>query len=236
MPPQSFPGPPPGTYSSPGSPQLGPPAGGSSQKFQTPIPATPGGNPNDSAPLWDGGASRSDGGLVPAPHGDPNDLGAPNTLNERNARPMLSHVSGSDADDTSHLQPANLQTSRAQPARVEAPDSFEAPLELDDNAHQHTAASGPNPYDYDREGYSWLRGVVDFNDDEKTWHIIYNVKPTKDDKFGGGIRLLPSPALKSLRQGQVVHLEGAIDYEHRDADGKPQYRVEHLARVEADRE
>ncbi|MGE3315490.1 MAG: hypothetical protein AB7O26_10270, partial [Planctomycetaceae bacterium] len=232
MPQQSFPAAPPGTYSSPGT--LGSPAPAPAMpqqnNFQPPIQSSPGGGGN--APMWDGnstgGASNSDG-LVPAPHGDPNDLqGSPGAFNERNSRPMLSQVSGEQSQDARELAPATHETASAEPEEPNGPDPFEKPVEMEAAATAaapvtHVAASGPNPYDYDREGYSWLRGVVDFDEESRTWHIIYNVKPSKDDKFSGAIQLLPDPELKTLRPNQVVHVEGAVDYNRLDDRGKPQY-------------
>ncbi len=141
---------------------------------------------------------------------------------------MLSQVSGETTPGERVLEPAAHETASAATAAEPATDAFEAPVESDAAPVTHTAASGPNPYDYDREGYSYLRGIVDFNDDDKTWHIIYNLKPTRDDKFSGAIQLLPDPALRSLRPGQVVYVEGGVDYKNVDGRGKPQYRVDHL--------
>ena len=90
-----------------------------------------------------------------------------------------------------------------------------------------------SPYDYDPVSYSSLRGVVDFDEEDNSWHIIYNVTPNEKDKLGGGVRLLPHPALKTLRNGDVVLIEGKVDYENLDRRGKPQYRISYLARLEA---
>lgn len=236
MPQQSFPAPPPGATYAPGG-TLGSPAPApapNQQQFR--MPTTPGGSGGD-APGWDGnsqgGASNSEGGPVPAPHGDPADLPGSGAFNERSSRPQISQVSGVEEDEPKRVQSAGIETASASSPASDGPDEFQEPLEAAPVAapETRTAASSPNPYDYDPVSYSSLRGVVDFDEADKSWHIIYNVTPNEKDKLGGGVRLLPHPALKTLHNGDVVLIEGKVDYANRDRGGKPQYQISHLARL-----
>lgn len=94
-----------------------------------------------------------------------------------------------------------------------------------------TAKPKPNPYKYDRENYRWLRGVVDYEPETGTWNIIYNLQPDDEDKYGGSIVLVGADRFGRLEANDVVLVEGGVDLEHRDALGKPQYRVDRLERL-----
>ena len=83
-----------------------------------------------------------------------------------------------------------------------------------------------NPCDYDRESYTWLRGIVDFDSRDQSWHIIYSQHPDRRDLYGGAIRLIGSPKLGTLHNGDVVYVEGHIDTHHVDSRGKAQYRID----------
>ena len=114
----------------------------------------------------------------------------------------------------------------------EEPDaeSFQEPFRPASNTVS-TPTARPNPYDYDRENYTWLRGVVDYDTTHQTWHIIYNLRPDKDDRYGGSSTLSDSPQLSSLQPNDIVLVEGRFDANSRDNIGKPTYRIDHVARL-----
>lgn len=104
---------------------------------------------------------------------------------------------------------------------------FEAPMTHPANDPKSTAAAqqaGLNPYDYD-PSHHWLRGVVDYDPSDKTWNLIYDVTPDRDDPFAGSITLADDPRLSVLKNDDVVLVEGSIDYNKRDRRGKPRYRI-----------
>ena len=81
---------------------------------------------------------------------------------------MISQVSGVEEDEAAQLRPAAVETASASSPANESPDEFQEPLEAVPAAPQtRTAASSPNPYDYDPVSYSSLRGVVDFDEEDK---------------------------------------------------------------------
>ncbi len=94
-----------------------------------------------------------------------------------------------------------------------------------------TRRNRPNPYKYDRKHYRWLRGVVDYDDEDGTWNIIYNLQPDENDEFGGSMTLLGLGQKPELESHDVVLVEGRVDSDHRDALGKPQFRVNRLQRL-----
>ena len=119
---------------------------------------------------------------------------------------------------------------RAMPAAEQeiaaAGESFESPLErnhlpeppalragLDKMASAKPEAGPPNPYAYDPKSYAYLRGIVDFDPRDNSWHIIYSPNPDRHDKFGGTLQLMNHPDLKTLRSGDFVYLEGHINHE-----------------------
>jgi hypothetical protein len=114
----------------------------------------------------------------------------------------------------------------------EEPDaeSFQEPFRPASNTVA-TSIPRPNPYDYDRQKYTWLRGVVDYDNEHQTWHIIYNLKPDKDDRYGGSSTLANSPQLSGLQPNDIVLVEGRFDLDSRDNIGKPTYQVDHVARL-----
>jgi hypothetical protein len=118
------------------------------------------------------------------------------------------------------------------------PQSFESPIEgerhsRDDLITVSAKASpggpvlkGADPCDYDRVKYTWLRGVVDFEQRDKSWHIIYSRHPDPHDRYGGAIGLVGSRKLDTLHSGDVVYVEGHVDSHQLDSRGKPQYLIE----------
>ena len=88
-----------------------------------------------------------------------------------------------------------------------------------------TRVGEPNRFDYDRVSYSYLRGVVDYNPRDKSWHIIYSPNPDRKDKYGGAFQLVDHPKLKALHDGDVVFIQGHISPRQLDAGGKPKYEV-----------
>lgn len=113
-----------------------------------------------------------------------------------------------------------------------AADQFQAPFQpASQSRATPTTAARPNPYAYDRQQYSWLRGVVNFDEQSGTWNLIYSLQPDADDDFGGSVDLVNDPKLSVLKPNDVVLVEGQFDAQRQTARGKPMYRVQHLARL-----
>ncbi len=91
---------------------------------------------------------------------------------------------------------------------------------------QNGSPSKPNPYDYDRSGYTWLRGIVDYDEQNKTWNIVYNLKPDASDKYSGSMTIVHDDLVSVLKTGDVVLVEGRVDLSTRDQLGKPLYIVD----------
>ena len=93
-------------------------------------------------------------------------------------------------------------------------------------------AVASSPYKYDREKFQWLRGVVDYDSEARSWNIIYNVEPDQQDQFGGSIVLAGADEFETLQNDDVILVEGGVDAKQLDALGKPTFRVDRLVRLE----
>lgn len=107
------------------------------------------------------------------------------------------------------------------PAKFQAA-SFEFPA---GSNGQTSAGKTPSPFNYDKQNYRWLRGIVEFDEQEKRWNITYNATPNKTDKFGGNIVLIDQGQLNRFTNGDVVLIDGRIDGSQQDKMGKPCYRI-----------
>jgi hypothetical protein len=180
---------------------------------------------------------NSGSGLVPDNgYGDPGTLprsGGTNTF-ENNSSPFqqdgASFQTGSTGDSISRVQfrpggePRELQLTQHQAAPIETAGTASPASAA--STETEPAPRKPNPYGYDALGYSWLRGVVDFDEQQKAWILVYNLAPGPRDLYKGQITLIDNGQLKKLQNNQVVLVEGQIDQAVCDAaTGKPQYRV-----------
>jgi hypothetical protein len=177
---------------------------------------------------------NSGGGLVPN-YGDPGDLPAPNGTFEGGDRALGRDGASFQRDNPSQSVGSvrfdrdagtrELQLTAHQPAPLET-----RPVVMASYPEAESAASKkPNPYGYDAVGYRWLRGLVDFDEQQKAWVLIYNPSPGPRDLYKGQITLIDNGQLRNLKNNDVVLVEGQIDSTSRDADtGKPQYRITKL--------
>jgi len=107
------------------------------------------------------------------------------------------------------------------PAKFQAA-SFELPV---DYSNQTSNAKSPSPFSFDKQQYRWLRGIIEFDEQEKHWNITYNPTPDKTDKFGGNIVLIDQGKLTPFKNGDVVLIDGKIDGSRQDKMGKPLYHI-----------
>lgn len=88
------------------------------------------------------------------------------------------------------------------------------------------AAARAHHYDYDRDSYHWLRGTVDYDQEDGTWFLIYNLRPDEHDQYQGGMTLAAEPQqLSELKDGEAVLAEGEVDASVHDRRNAPVFRV-----------
>ncbi len=127
--------------------------------------------------------------------------------------------------DSEDLQLAAHQSVSAEPepemfAAEPEPEMFAA----DEPKPQGNAVQRPNPYGYDAVAYRWLRGIVDFDEQQQRWILIYNPNPGPRDTYKGQIALINNGQLQNIHNNDVVLVEGQVEF----SAGLPQYRISKL--------
>ena len=92
------------------------------------------------------------------------------------------------------------------------------------------ASAVKDQFGYDAEGYSWLKGVIEFNPKRQVWHLTYSLNPADNDQYGGEVTLKNTAHFKYLRSGETVRVEGQFDAQQADRLGKPVYEVVRMIR------
>lgn len=240
----------PGPYLSPGGPTYIPqnitPGPGSSgaPTLLTPTPGSP--TPNWKPPQPSGTGTGGSGSDAPTYQPNPNrevppgqdvddffknsaPSGAAKPGNQKTSQlPVFSNSSlaASAPPAVMRVLPAAAQQSEdpfAEPGRLPANDSSALPMNT----------PSLNPYSFDGQAYTWVRGIVDFDDTTRTWSIVYNLTPDAADAYSGSFVLTAHPDLGTLQRGDVALLEGRIDPKQRDRTGKPLYAVTKVTPLQA---
>lgn len=113
-------------------------------------------------------------------------------------------------------------------AAGEGTPSFPSPDPVADQSPQEL---NEMHFGHDPQNFRWLRGVVDYDEDEKNWNIIYDMRPSAEDAFGGSLVLVDDPILQQLNTGEVIEIEGFVAEHETDRRGLPLYKIESLSRI-----
>ena len=89
----------------------------------------------------------------------------------------------------------------------------------------------PNPFDHDREHYTWLRGVVGYDEVDRAWRITYQADGAEAEPYKGNLGLITDERFSGLSREDVVYVEGYIDPRTTDRFGKPMFRVTDALRL-----
>ena len=214
---------PPTTFAVPGSiPQATNP-NASAQDWQSSSPASsspePATNPDQKVPFY---PSEEQGSLDTYSNGpalvsgqipetfDPDPYAQPV---RRVANSMITQASGQQASSET------VVTASAE--------EFPGALSVD----QSPQALNDTHFGHDSQNFRWLRGVVDYDEETKSWNIIYDLRPSAEDNFGGSLVLVDHPGLQELNTGEVIQIEGFVDEHETDRRGKPLYQIESFSRI-----
>ena len=170
-------------------------------------------NPNNLPPSNTGGSFE--GGAAP--------FGQDGAGIQRNSETSVSQVRYERASQIPEQQLAARQTSPTEtwPVAAAASESLAPPAAMEPMTQKK-----PNPYGYDAVGYRWLRGIVDFDEKQHAWIIVYNPSPGPKDVYKGQLTLLDNGLLQKMQNNDVVLVEGQIDPAAPEpGTGKPQFRV-----------
>lgn len=183
----------------------------------------------DSTNGFNSSPSPNGNGLVPYPENPPPSNNG-NTF-EGNTTPFSSD-GASFQSDPPNSNSVGLRGDSGHAAReLQLAAHQSSPLETTPAAFRSNSNSVPGHgmYGYEPSNYRWLRGLVDFDEHERVWVMIYDDTPDASDAYRGQITLINNGLLSRLQNNDRVVVEGRIDPSTRDADtGKPQYRVEVL--------
>ena len=94
-------------------------------------------------------------------------------------------------------------------------------------------ATTPSPYDFDADGYTWLRGLLSYDTADDVWTITFDVTPDSWDTYAGHLTL-DGAVPQDIRDGEIVLVEGAVDAGRVDRFGKPVYRAATITPLEAE--
>ena len=199
-------------------------------------------SPNNNAPGFDPSPGTGRGNV-------PDPLDDLKNSNPGASKPTLQPTSGTtDNEFTTPFEQTGNSTggstgTPAQPAQLttEPDDPFELPQQQRSStaagasliqmvSYEQPQTAQLNPYGRDTKhaNPTWLRGVVDYDQKQRSWSILYSANPDPRDSNGGVLTLANHPNLAKCRLGEVVLAEGAIDARQTDARGKPIYVLDNV--------
>lgn len=195
--------------------------------------------PPDSEDYLNGPTGPAAGGGTPTTQRPPANSGGPSNFHKDQGGPQKATQNLKRQSDT---MPGVPDSTMVQPR---ASDGSFASL-ADGNMNpgtpsgivqtsQHIEAAQPardlRPYGRAPNGRAWFRGVVDFDEQENSWYLIYNPEPDATDPQGGLITLVDHPHLKLFQPDDVVLVEGHFDPSESDRAGNSKYRPEIVRRL-----
>lgn len=175
------------------------------------------GNPN-SAPPYD--SSVPGNKPVPNPTDEKNFGGGAPAGASLSPSTTPSNVSGSGIE---LQQPIDIGASANSSSLAAHPDPFSVPTKP-----VSAGTSRPNPFDHDRHGFTWMRGVLSYDAHDQRWMIMYDDNPDPSDRYGGSLTLSDHPLLNRLNPDDVAYVEGSVSMNSLDRFGKPIYQIKVL--------
>ena len=230
-----------------GSPTPLTPPGGSPSTYDTNGPLKFNDNNNNAPPFK---SSPDSGGnkTVPLPGDEPGGAGpaASNSGLQPTSGLRIGEMPSEFDREPASNPPAEINQNEAAPAEGEG-DPFEPPVRGTSSRGSSgvirkvslevpAAPRQLNPYGRDKvhANPEWLRGVIDYDRQQRTWQIIYSASPEARDPNGGTLTLGNHPGLGRCRSGDIVLVEGAIDSSQLDARGKPVYALDNVTPLAAE--
>lgn len=119
-----------------------------------------------------------------------------------------------------HSAPTPVRTAQTQPRVGQKP--------LDRGEQHVVAVSHQDSSVFDHDGkHQWFQGVVEYDADEKTWHLLYDPRPKETDQLGGDITLSGRIPFTAQDEQKVFRVFGEFDRNQLDRLGEPVYQVSH---------
>jgi Bacterial type II/III secretion system short domain len=127
-------------------------------------------------------------------------------------------------DSASEERVSNPDSSR-DPSGVAIGGAATTAVDEPGNAGRTRTQVRPNPYKFDAQGYTWLRGTVSRNPRGGGVVLRYSEDPQDDKKYGGKLRLVGDDRIEKLIEGEFLLVRGRIDPKMK----VPTYIVESLS-------
>lgn len=239
----------PGYYQSPQQPMPAYPTypGGTYPPNVNPTPIdgtyTPGGTPGSAPTLSDPPSTFNNNNTptfkdtptdrsVPDPGDDPGSGGGTSsrepTLQPTNTARNNDDLSSPFEPDNSTRIPRNFEepVTEAEPvyqAPLRQTSNFEEPETIQQANREEIPQNAPSFGHHPR--FEWIRGIVEYDQQQQCWVMMYDDNPDHADKLGGVVTLADHPGLKRLQDGQNIRIQGVLDRAETDASGKPVYRI-----------
>ena len=214
------------------APSSGPtPTWGSPSGTNPPSSVPPAGN---NAPLWNNNRPNSNPDRKVPPPTDPDAdpvFGPPPSNKKPSGQletPFREGRSKPPGGADNNTPPSDILQASATEDQSPPPNPFAARPAMPADP---LAEADPTRFGFDAENYRWVKGTVDYNPQDKSWHVIYNVTPGPDDKFAGDLTLLPDPRLDSVADNDFVQIEGQLDATQPDQHGKPSYKITRIRKL-----
>jgi hypothetical protein len=87
------------------------------------------------------------------------------------------------------------------------------------------------PYGYDPAQHQWVQGVVSYDARQQAWGIVYNINPDPADPHAGYLTLGDDPRLASLKDGDVIRVDGEVDPSRPDMYNRATYEVSRITPI-----
>lgn len=86
-------------------------------------------------------------------------------------------------------------------------------------------------FDYD-DKHRWFQGMAEYDAQNRTWHLLYDLNPHVHDQLGGEIQLAGNVPADASYSGKLLRVSGEFDYDlPLDQLSKPVYRVQRIEEV-----
>lgn len=243
---------PPGTYP-PGVYQ----PGGTNPPLSSPTPISPGTQPafpsNSDPSTYGTPGNNSAPPFNPSPNNGNNNNGVPlpddNTTGFNtppSGSPLITPTSSAKVPDDESTPFSTESTRLPRTVSDESvADSEEFPPPIQSNGVLQTSGSDDGGVDFANTQaaaprsriyghgakFDWLQGIVEYDEPNNCWVIMFDDNPSPTDSQGGEFTLVSNPKLNSLRAGDVYRVEGSIDRTKLDGRDRPMYRATLLKRL-----
>ncbi|MES2792887.1 MAG: hypothetical protein V4719_24960 [Planctomycetota bacterium] len=131
-------------------------------------------------------------------------------------------LTGAGADDIQFAPPTTRTTPRTANRGI---------IQASQNVESTAQPQNLLPYGRAPNGQAWFRGLIDFDEQENLWYLIYNPEPDAKDPQGGMVTLVEHPHLNLMQGDDVVLVEGSFDPTELDRNGRPKYRPATVRRL-----